>query len=406
MTELKQSPAKRQKYLGNKGLVVFLALLSAFVPLSNDLYLPALPTMTKFYNVAESVTNLTLILFMAFFSLATLVWGPLSDKYGRRPILIAGLSGYTVASILCATSADIYQLIIFRILQAIGAGSANAISTAIVKDVYEGKKRESILAIVMSMVVVSPALAPVIGALLLEFISWRGIFFALALLGVLVVAGALAFQETLASKTSGSIFHALGRLRVVLKNPGFTTLLFIFSVLGIAFLSFITLSSYIYQDTFGLSSQEFSYFFAFNASGLLLGPLVYMRVSKHFKRFTIITACFTIMILGGTLVCTVGRLSPWAFALTLLPAMIAGSCTRPPGTYLMLEQQKGDTGSASSLISSCATIFGSIGMALASFGTGSLILVVGGFYVALGLLCGGTWLIVTKKPYLNSLRGM
>ncbi|CAB1249872.1 membrane hypothetical protein [Clostridiaceae bacterium BL-3] len=149
---------RTQRYLGNKGLILFLALLSAFVPLSTDLYLPALPSMTSFFYVSEFKTNLTLILFFVFYSFATLIWGPLSDKYERKPILIIGLTGYMIASILC---------------------------------VYQGRKQESILAIVQSMVVISLAVAPVVGALLLKFTSWRGIFFAQAILGVVVVAGSM-----------------------------------------------------------------------------------------------------------------------------------------------------------------------------------------------------------------------
>ena len=201
MGNLSDNP-KTQKYLGNKGLILLLALLSAFVPLSTDLYLPALPTMMKFFHVSELEMNLTLILFFVFYALATLIWGPLSDRYGRRPVLLIGLTGYTLASILCASAADVQQLILFRILQASSGGAAAAVATAVVKDVYQGRKQESILAIVQSMVVICPAVAPVIGALLLKFTSWRGIFATQAILGVVVVAGSFAFQETIESKNS------------------------------------------------------------------------------------------------------------------------------------------------------------------------------------------------------------
>jgi MFS transporter, DHA1 family, multidrug resistance protein len=85
------------------------------VPLSTDLYLPALPTMTAYFHVYESQTNLTLIMFFIVFALGTLIWGPLSDKYGRRPILLDGLAGYTLASLLCAAAVNISQLILFRV---------------------------------------------------------------------------------------------------------------------------------------------------------------------------------------------------------------------------------------------------------------------------------------------------
>ncbi|MFA6373100.1 MAG: MFS transporter, partial [Methanothrix sp.] len=164
----------RQKYLGEKGLIGLIAFLSAFVPLSTDLYLPALPGMAKFFGVSTDLANLTLILFFVFFAAGTLFWGPQSDKYGRRPILLISLSIYSLAGFLCAGSVDIYHLILFRVLQALGGSGAFAVATAIIKDVYDSKNREVILAMVQSMVLISPMAAPVLGALLLRITSWRG----------------------------------------------------------------------------------------------------------------------------------------------------------------------------------------------------------------------------------------
>ena len=185
----------RQKWLGNKGLVAFLTVLSAFVALSTDIYLPALPSMTKDFGVPEYQTNLTLTLFFVFYAVAILVWGPLSDRYGRRPILLVGLSCYTVAGALCAIAPNIYLLMLFRIMQAVGAGAASAVATAIVKDVYRGRRRESTLAAIQSMTVISPAVAPMLGALLLNLTSWRGTFWAQGGLGVLVVAMTVASRR-------------------------------------------------------------------------------------------------------------------------------------------------------------------------------------------------------------------
>jgi DHA1 family bicyclomycin/chloramphenicol resistance-like MFS transporter len=254
------------------------------------------------------------------------------------------------------------------------------------------------------MALISPAVAPVLGALLLKFTSWRGVFVVQAILGITVVVGSAAFRETLESKGSGSITQTLGRLGVVLKNPGFSSLLIIFSMVSITTMAFVSASSYIYQDTFGMSSQVYSYYFAFNAAGLLMGPLIYVKLSERFKRFSIINACFVIMILSGLLVCVLGELGPWIFAITLLPATIVASCTRPPSTFLMLQQQKEDTGSASSLMTSFQTVMGSVGIIIVSFDMNNLVQIVGALNVILGLLCGGMWLFLTKKPFLSEVR--
>jgi DHA1 family bicyclomycin/chloramphenicol resistance-like MFS transporter len=383
-----------QPRLGNTGFIIFLALLSAFVPLSTDLYLPALPAMTHFFAVPEIIMNLTLILFFIFYSIATLFWGPLSDRYGRRPILLVGLTIYLIASILCGIADSATQIIIFRILQACGGGVATTVATAVIKDVFVGRKQETTLAVVQSMVVISPAVAPVIGSLLLTFISWRGIFFAQALLGLTVVLGALIFKETHQPEhATVSLLRSFGRLGVLLKVPGFSALLMVFSTMSIISLGFISSSSYIFQNTFHLSSELFSLFFAFNAIGMLLGPLIYIPLSKYVDRFVIIYSCFLITIVSGSLVLVFGVGGPILFAITEFPATLASSAIRPPGTYLVLKQQENDNGSASSLYSAGGTIMGSIGMVVVSLAEAYPVQAIALINVIIGAICWlGLWL--------------
>ncbi|EHO53726.1 multidrug effflux MFS transporter [Lentilactobacillus kisonensis] len=377
-----------QPRLGNTGFIIFLALLSAFVPLSTDLYLPALPEMTHFFAVPEIIMNLTLILFFIFYSIATLFWGPLSDRYGRRPILLIGLTIYLIASILCGIANSATQIIIFRVLQACGGGVATTVATAVIKDVFVGRKQETTLAIVQSMVVISPAVAPVVGSLLLTFISWRGIFFAQALLGITVVLGTLIFKETHQPESeSMRLLRSFGRLGVLLKDPGFTALLMVFSTMSIISLGFISSSSYIYQNTFHLSSELFSLFFAFNALGMLLGSLIYIPLSKYVDRFVIIYSCFLLTIIGGILVLLFGLHNPIMFALTEFPATLASSAIRPPGTYLVLKQQENDNGSASSLYSAGGTIMGSIGMVVVSVAEAYPVAAIALINIIIGAIC-------------------
>jgi DHA1 family bicyclomycin/chloramphenicol resistance-like MFS transporter len=399
-----EEPAVVQKYLGGKGLIVYLVLLSAFVPMSTDLYLPALPTMTKHFNVPEVLTNLTIVLFFVFYSVATLVWGPLSDKHGRRPILLIGLAGYTAASLLCALSASVYMLIIARVLQAIGAAAASATATALVKDVYEGKRLERTIAAVQTISVIVPVAAPMLGALLLKVTDWRGAFYAQAFLGVAVVLMTALLTETIRERGTGGVLRTLGRLFVVLRNKRFTALLVIFSLIGMTFMAYIASSSYIYQDIFKLSQQSYSYFFSFNAAMMFLGPLLYIRLSSRFSRFALVNLSFLITVVFGLLICTVGRLSPWAFAAMLLPTTIMGSFIAPPSRFLMLSQVSGDSGSASALMGAVSAIFGSIGATVTSLHLGNLIVVIGGLNILLGLLCGGAWIFFTSRPLLRDLR--
>ncbi len=367
----------KQKYLGTKGLIVFIAILSAFVPLSTDLYLPALPGMSSYFGTSTDRINLTLSAFFIFYALGTLIWGPLSDHYGRKPILITGLGMYIVASAFCALMRNVDGLILCRVFQALGGSAAGAVATAIVKDEYSGKKRESVLAIVQSMVLISPAVAPMLGAFMLRITSWRGIFWNLTGIGLVALVFSLLFQESIPQRTSGMVFQSLGHLGRVLQNRGFTYLLVLFSLGSISSLAFIASSTYIYQDGFHLSSQVYSYYFSLNALGMISGPMIYLWMSRRFHSESIIWTCFATIAISGLLVCIFGSLQPWIFALCLLPATIAGSCSRPPATNMMLEQQKGDTGAVSSLRGCTGLLMGSLGMQLISLPWNNTILTLG-----------------------------
>lgn len=385
-----------QRYLGGKGTIGLIVLLSAFVPLSTDLYLPALPGMVEYFDVPVTLVNLTLILFFIVFSLGMLFWGPLSDKYGRRPVLLSGLAIYIFASAGCALSWDIWHLILFRAVQAAGGSAASAVATAMVKDLYADRKQESVLAIVQSMVVISPAVAPVIGAFMLPYTSWQGLFWMLGLIGVVSFAGGILLEETLPYRYSGSIMKSFGRLGRVLKNPGFTSLLIIFSLVSTASLAFIADSAYIFVNEFGLSEQLYSFYFAVIALGMISGPFLYLRISKIFRRNTIIFSCFAVIAVSGVMICLFGSIGPLAFTLALFPASMIGSCVRPPGTFLMLQQQEEDTGSASSLINCFGLIFGSAGMVLVSIGGENLILSIGIINAVVGLVCLSGWMLIRR----------
>lgn len=399
---VKDNP-KSQKYLGEKGLLVLIAFLSAFIPLSTDLYLPALPRMAENFMAAPSLINLTLILFFIFYAGGSLFWGPLSDKYGRKRILLIGLVIYTIASTLCAFSGDVYQLIVFRIIQAIASGAATAVAQAIVKDSYVGRKRVSVLAIVTSMTMIAPIVAPVLGALILRFTSWRGVFFVLAAIGLLITLAVIAMEETIDQRSTGSILQSLGRLRVVVKNPGFMALLLTFSLMGIPMMSFISSSSYIFVNQFGLSEQVYSYYFAANAFFMVIGPLLYMKLSRLIKPTSIITVSYVVACFSGLLISVIGIQSPWLFALSLVPATLAGSVTRPPTANLMLEQQKGDTGAVVSLMSFAFTVFGTIGMIIISLDWADRVRVMGLMYVVFALASLVFWNRISNKSFVQKV---
>ena len=381
-------------------MLAFLALISAFPPLSTVLYLPALPQMVEALDTTQTSVNMTLSMFFLFFSGGLLFWGPLSEKFGRKPILLSGLTIYIVASLFCAFSQHVEQLIVGRIIQALGGSAATVVATAIVKDLYSGREREKVMATIMSMVIIAPVVAPIIGALLLKYTSWRTIFLVLATIGATALLRGMLYRETLSEKFTGSVIGSWFRLFIVLKNLGFSSLLLIFSLAPIALMAFLASASYIYIDGFGLTEGQFSLFFAFNASCAMIGPTIYMRMRKRIKPKLIITACFGLIAVCGVVVSVFGHISPWLLALSIGPVTMAVIAVRVPGTHLMLEQQEKDSGSASALINFFAMFMGSMGMQLVTLWPGTLIENLGHIQIGVGVSCCMLWLLCQNRSFI------
>jgi len=393
---------KPQPVLGKTGMLFFLVIISAFPPLTIDLYLPALPQMVEVFNTDQSMVNLTLSSYFVTYAVGLLFWGPLSEKFGRKPILLIGLASYMVASVICAMTNSIEQLIGARVFQAFAGSAITVIATAIVKDLYEGREREKIMATIMSLVIIAPMVAPVFGAFLLQIASWRMMFVTLAVFGAFASVLACCYRETLETKYQGSVFRSWGRMGVVMKNRSFVKLLVIFSIIPMALMGFLAAGSYIYINHFGLTEQQFSYAFAFNALCASFGPTIYMKLSYRMPVQKVISGCFALLALAGIFTLTIGDLSPWFFMFIAAPATLMAIIMRVPGTNLMLNQQDHDTGSAVALIQFFSMICGSLGMVLVSIRPDSLIENLGFIQLSVGTLGGLMWLMVRNKEFVTN----
>jgi MFS transporter, DHA1 family, multidrug resistance protein len=386
-----------RKQLPDKMLMVLVAILASFPPMSTDLYLPALPTMSEQLKCSAALLNISLVVFFILISISSIIWGPLSDKYGRRRILMIGMPVFILSSLLCALSQNVYQLIASRILQAIGAGAAMAVNLAIVKDVFPGKRRERTLAIISVLNGMVPAVAPSIGSLIIRFTSWRGTFSLLAIIGCLVWICVFFFKETNAEFTDLSLSKTVLRLMVVLKNVNFSRLLLMFSVTSVPLLGFVGVSSFIFIRHFGVSKEAFSLYFGFNAVLSMAGGPIYLMLQKYLKPLTIIKACLMGAILSGVLILTIGQAGPMLFALSIACGFLSVSISRPSSNSLLLEQQDTDVGSASSLIQAATGICGSAGLLFVSYEWSNRITVLGIMSILLGLSAVLLWIFSISK---------
>lgn len=330
--------------------LLILALLAAFPPLSTDMYLPALPSLTAIWNTTEAVINLTLVAFFVSFSLALLLYGPISDRYGRKPVLMAGISIYILACLVCAAADSPWMLVAGRILQGMGAASASTLSLAMTKDCFEGAERERVMAHMAVIVSLAPMLAPVLGGLILNFAGWPVIFYSQVVLGVVSMWGVWRLKEP-APATGRSLGQVLAAYVKLIGNLRFMTLCTLIALGMTPLFCFIGGSSFIFIDHFGLSEQVYSYFFAFNSGALMLGFWICGRLLKRrVPGFRIIIAGYCGILVSAVVLAFCSELGPWGMAVPMACLTLSLGMTRPPSSNFLLEQVKQDAGSAASLI--------------------------------------------------------
>ena len=357
----------QQKYLKNAGLITLISILSMIPPLSTDLYMPALPDMTVYFNTTSTLMSFTMTIFFIFMAIGILILGPMSDKYGRKPVLIASISISMIFSAACAFAPNITLLIVARAASAFGAGGMVAISTALIKDSYEGKAMSKVLSVTQAFMLIAPMLAPVLGAIILKVADWKMTFIVLAIITGVSLAGAFLLQETLPAKerTQSTTIQTILGLRKVAKNPNFSSLLLVGAFISAPFMAYLALASYIYIDGFGVSETTFSMYFASNAAASILGPVMYMRFGAGSVK-KVINVGIIVAIISAILILTVGNVSPIIFLLSYVLYSIMTSYFRPLISDLLLSATKTDVGAASSVMNFGFTVIGSIGMVVGS----------------------------------------
>lgn len=350
-------------------VTLILGGLTATPPLAMDMYLPSLPEVTRSLHAPAATVQLTLTACLAGMALGQLVVGPMSDRWGRRRPLLAGLAVYVLATALCALAPNVETLVAFRLAQGLAGAAGIVIARAVVRDLYDGVAMARFFSTLMLISGVAPIVAPLIGGQILRITDWRGVFVVLAVVGALL--GAVVWTklpETLppADRHEGGVGQALGGMRRLLADRVFTGYMIAGGFAFASLFAYISASPFVIQEIYGASPQTFSLLFGLNSVGLVVVGQINGKVLVGRVRLdrvlavglvVVILAATTLLLMATGAFGAVG-LAPVAAALFVL--MSAMGVTMPNTQALALMRTKHSAGAASALLGTTSFLVGAV----------------------------------------------
>ncbi|WP_291984786.1 multidrug effflux MFS transporter [Candidatus Accumulibacter sp. ACC007] len=273
------------------GLALLLTTLVALGPLSTDLYLPALPTLARVFGSDAAGVQLTLSVFLAGFAVGQLFYGPLSDRFGRRPLMLGGLAIYGLATVACILAQSIEMLIAARFVQAIGACAGPVLGRAVVRDVWGAAESARIIAYMGGAMAIAPLLGPTLGGFLTVLFGWQSNFVILLLVcAVQVIAVAHLLRESNVQRNPRATHprQLLANFRLLLANRSYLGYVLTFSFSYSALFAFISASSFVLSERYGLTPEVYGMSFGLVVAGYVVGSLASGRLVKRFGGDTLL----------------------------------------------------------------------------------------------------------------------
>ncbi|WP_028661838.1 Bcr/CflA family multidrug efflux MFS transporter [Saccharomonospora saliphila] len=375
--------------------------LTAFGPLSIDMYLPALPVMGGDLHTTDALLQLTLAVFLVGLGVGQLIAGPLSDSWGRRRPLLVGIGIFTVASVVAALSPSVEALIAARAVQAFGAAAGMVVARASVRDLFAGPAMARFFSMLMLVVGLAPILAPVIGGQLLEWTSWRGIFVVLSAFGGLIlVIAAAALPETLPTdhRRPAGVGRIVRTYRDLLRDRVFLGYTLTVGLAFAAMFTYISGSSFVLQDLYGLSPSEYSLAFGLNGVGLVATTQVNGRLVGRFAPRSLLRTG-VLGITGGAAAMAAGVALGFGLAGVLVPLFVVVSSVglvMPNATSLALSDHPHTAGSASALLGVVQFLVGGSASPLVGLVGGDSALPMAVIMVAAGIASITAFTVLTR----------
>ncbi len=391
---------------GRARFVLILGGLSAFGPLSIDMYLPALPQMAGELRASDATVQLTLSAFIIGLAVGQLVIGPLSDAVGRRKPLVVGLALYIVGSVLCAISPSAELLIAARGVQAVGAAAGIVIARATVRDFYSGTAMTKFFSMLMLVNGLAPILAPIIGGQILNWTSWRGVFVWLTVFGAILLAVVFfALPEPLpAERRTPARFGSVMRTYAgLLADRTFLGYALASGLMFGSLFAYISGSSFALQGVYGLSPQAYSLVFGLNGIGIVLAGQLNGRLVGRFPERTLLTTGLFIAAAGGlgVLMAVVLDLSLVGLLIPLFVLVSSIGLVAPNASSLALAEHARTAGSASALLGVLQFVVGGLATPLVGLGGAGTAVPMAIAMAGFGVLALLAFATLTRVPHFG-----
>lgn len=350
-------------------ILVFLGMLTAFGPFVTDMYLPTFPELADFFHTSSSMVQLGLTASMIGLAVGQLFFGPLSDKYGRRPLLIAGMTLFLLSTLGCVYSRTAMQFVGWRLVQGIAGASGIVISRSIATDKYGGRELAKMLGIIGAINGVAPVAAPMGGGVLAESIGWQGIFWCLFSIGILLLAGSFHLTESLPASSRketdwANVFRSFGS---VLRNRRYLCYILQFGFSQGVLFANIASAPFIMQSHYGFSPMMFSVCFGANALAIVFSAA--LSVKFRHPEFVLYRGSQGMLAVSLLLLVAMGAsCSFWIYEVLLLCLLVMLGLTFTSSNTLAMNAERQHAGTASAVLGALGFAFGGIVSPLVGIG--------------------------------------
>lgn len=346
-----------------------LGMLTAFGPFVTDFYLPVLPEMTGYFHTTPALASMSLTAGMIGLAAGQLFIGPLTDKYGRKRILVGSMLLFVVASLLCIFSGDIFMFNAMRVLQGLAGAGGIVIAKSMSADMYTGRELASFMALLGAINGIAPVCAPVVGGLMAGVTSWTGVFAVILAVGIVLMVCSMFLPETLqpANRIRKSVIKVYGNLFRVFRNSRFTLSVMAEMACFFMFFAYIASSPFIMQQVYHLSPLGYSLCFGLNA--LMIG--VGAAMATRFRSQGTCLRFGGMGMLAGTLLLVFllsASMPLWIVMLAYIYTLICFGLMQPPLTAIALDSERDNAGAASAIFGASGFVAGALSSPLVGIG--------------------------------------